>query len=257
MEDLLNHPHLPEKARNFLHAKRGAFLFGSTAPDVQCFSDQPRPVTHFFNLPVQAWETPPWERLLSEHPSLAVAQQLPVSQAAFLAGYLCHLQADWRWMIEIYVPFFGPDCSWDTFLKRLYYHNVFRAYLDRLILPGLSMGIDGCLRQVKPDTWLPFVAGHYLAEWRDFISSQLQPGAVTQTVEVFSSRQGISAPEYYTLLDSAERMQAEVFTHFPMELLQGYRRAVLDDNVSLVATYLAFTLHYSSVPSKERLPRGV
>jgi hypothetical protein len=255
--ELLNDPRLPEKISRFLQSSRGMFLFGNTAPDVQVVSGQPRQVTHFFNLPIQAGDQPPWELILSDHPHLANAEQLPAHQAAFLSGYLCHLQADWFWVKDIFAPIFGPRCSWSTFHKRLYYHNVLRAYLDRHILPELFPGMDICLRRVNPDGWLPFVQDHHLMEWRNLLFPQLQPGAVTQTVEVFSSRQGISAPEFYNLLESGERMQQEIFQHIPLKYVQNYRQRVLDENILLLSVYLAFTLHQTNSPIEGNDDQGV
>jgi hypothetical protein len=79
--------------------------------------------------------------------------------------------------------------------------------------------------------------------WRDLLYPQLKPGAAIQTVEVFSSRQGISAPEYYALLGSEKRMQREVFVHLPRGIVQDYRQQVLDKNIHLLSDYLAFALH--------------
>jgi hypothetical protein len=96
------------------------------------------------------------------------------------------------WVKDLFAPAFGPGATWGTFPKRLYLHNVLRAYLDVRILPELPPGMDNCLGKVQPDGWLPFVADHYLIEWREVLVPQLKPGAATQTVEVLSSRQGIS-----------------------------------------------------------------
>jgi hypothetical protein len=241
-EDLLHHSLLPEEVRQFLHTYRCEFLFGNTAPDVQVVSGQPRQQTHFFDLPIQAGDPPAWELFLSYHPSLADAKQLPGNQVAFVAGYLCHLQADWFWVKDIFAPNFGPRCAWGTFDQRLYLHNVLRAYLDVRILPKLSPGMDVCLRQVEPDGWLPFVKDYHLSKWRDFLFPQLQPGASPQTVEVFSSRLGISTPEFYALLGSMERMQKEVFEHLPLEQVKYYHQWILDQNIQLISNYLATIL---------------
>jgi hypothetical protein len=242
-EELIIHPELPKNLRLFLQTWRCDFLFGTTAPDVQVVSGQARQETHFFNLPIQAEDQPAWEFMLVKLPQLQGTEPLPERQKAFIAGYLCHLQADWLWVKELFIPIFGPRCTWGTFRERLYYHNVLRAYLDLRILPKLSTGLDLCLSQVEPDDWLPFVGDDYLRQWRDLIFQQLRPGATPQTVEVFSSRQGISAPEYYALLESAERMQTEVFTHIPLELIQAYRYGVIRENIRLLSNYLAFSLH--------------
>ena len=255
-EELIRHPDLPQKLGRLLQSARGEFLFGNMAPDVQVVSSQPREETHFFSIPIQVSDPPAWERLLSSYPHLAEPERLQASQAAFLAGYLCHLQADWMWIKQIFAPFFGPRCSWGTFHERLYYHNALRAYLDQHVLPGLNLGMDACLHQVRPDGWLPFVESQDLVEWRDFLDAQLYPGAVTQTVEVFSARQGISAPEYYALLGSEERMQREVFEHIPLEQVQNYRQSVLAENIRLLTGYLAFALHQSDNMNKRKMPQG-
>jgi hypothetical protein len=246
-QELVNCSTLPDKIRNFLQAAPYEFLFGSTAPDVQVISGQPRLETHFFNLPILAGDQPAWEKLLDDYPRLSIAKKLPATQAAFMAGYLCHLQADWRWITDIFAPVFGPGRLWGTFQQRLYYHNVLRAFLDQEVLPGLAAGMDGCLGQVKPFGWLPFVRDDHLAAWRDFLAPQLHAGAATQTLEVFSARQGISVPEYRALLGSKARMQREIFSHLPLEKIQGYRQAVLDDNLHLLMQYLAFALHQNDI----------
>lgn len=237
-EELIHRPNLPDPIKHFLQHARCEFLFGNTAPDVQVVSGQARITTHFFDLPIHENDCPPWDQLLADYPHLAAAERLRPSQAAFMAGYLCHLQADWRWILDIFSPVFGPGCSWATFQDRLYYHNILRTYLDQDIIPSLSADMYICLDDVNPDGWLPFVDSQAINNWRDFLSAQLQPGAISQTVQVFSSRQGISAPEYYALLNSTDRMQNEVFRHIPLEQVQSYREAVLDDNVRLLIHYL-------------------
>jgi hypothetical protein len=252
-EDLLRAPSLPEAVRQFLQANRCIFLFGNTAPDVQVVSGQRRQETHFFDLPIREGAPPAWEHMLACHPALAHADGLPASQAAFLAGYLCHLQADWYWVSEIFAPVFGPHCTWGTFRQRLYLHNVLRAYLDLHILPELPPGMDVCLHRVTPAGWLPFVQDRFLSQWRDLLSPQLQPGAAAQTVEVFAARQGILVSAYYDLLESGERMQQEVFDHLPLGHIQGYRQRLLDENIRLLSHYLAFTCQDFFSPNERRL----
>ncbi len=254
--ELLDAPSLPDAARRLLLARRGEFLFGNTAPDVQVVSGQPREDTHFFRIPIQPGDQTPWERLLAGYPHLVAAKKTNSGQASFIAGYLCHLQADWIWIRQIFAPVFGPGCGWGTFHDRLYYHNVLRAYLDQRIMPSLGTGMEACLRQAGLDSRLPFVDTRYLVEWREFLCKQLQPGAPTKTVEVFSFRQGISAPEYYALLASEERMQDEVFNHLPLEQVQLYRLTVVEENARLLSRFLAFALHPSSSGRSRDLAQG-
>ncbi len=254
--ELLQHAGMPEALRQFLSAYRAEFMLGNTAPDVQVVSGQPRENTHFFSIPILPGEQLPWDCMLSEYPQLAQAADLSEDQAAFLAGYVCHLQADWIWIKEIYTPVFGPFAGWETFKQRLYYHNVLRAYLDRQILAKLPADTAACLTQVVIDNWLPFIKGRFLEEWRDFVAKQLGSGGTIQTVEVFSARQGISSAEFYAVLESDERMSNEVFNHLPLDRVRDYNQCVLSENIRLLTCYLAFTLHPKSLPVDQRSFRG-
>jgi Zinc dependent phospholipase C len=234
-EEILAHPALPAGTHLFLSEHRNEFLFGNTAPDVQVVSGQPRASTHFFDLPLQPDERPAWETFLAANACLADPGKLPAAQAAFVAGYLCHLQADIFWIREIFLPVFGRRSQWESFPKRLYLHNVLRAYLDRQILPELTSG--AMLSGVLPESWLPFVQDVHLISWRDFLTSQFHPGARIQTVEVFAARQGISPEAYYTLLSSEERLDEEIFTHLPRQALEDYRQEIVRENTSLLRDY--------------------
>lgn len=236
-EELLEHPGLPNDLRHMLQDQRPAFLLGNTAPDVQTVSGQERQETHFFDLPIQPEDKPAWERMLSTYPMLARPAQLPQVQAAFIAGYLLHLQADWLWILEIFAPVFGPDNNWRTFSRRLYLHNVLRSYLDRQILAELSPQIGRELGEAAPQHWLTFVNDEELVRWRDLLAQQLQPEAQSQTVEIFARRQGISRDEFYNLLDSEESLEQEIFTRLPRQKLLVYRQRLVEENVQLLKAY--------------------
>lgn len=239
-EDLLAHPALPAGVRDRLQPWRAAFLLGNTAPDVQTVTGQSRIATHFFDLPIRAGDPPAWENMLAHYPRLSQVERLSPDSAAFLAGYLCHLQADWMWVIDIFVPVFGPWLSWGTFPQRLYLHNVLRAYLDRQILPSLPGDIAGSLGQAAPLHWLPFVEDVFLFQWRDMLAGQLQPGAAVYTVEVFAARQGISPTEYYSMLDSEERLDNEIFGRLPRPAIQAYYQRLLTANLRLLSGLFQF-----------------
>ena len=241
-QELLQRASLSEPVGTFLTNQRCAFLLGNTAPDVQTISGQRRTATHFFDLPIQPGDALPWEVMLARYPALRQVQQLDVAQAAFIAGYLCHLRADWDWVQEVFLPIFGPHATWSTFRQRLYYHNVLRAYLDQRLLPALRGPMESCLGSVEPDGWLPFVPSRHQRAWRDLLTPQFHPGAVERTVEVFAARQGIPSTEYYALLNSEARMQAEIFVHIPSQHIESYRQRLLAESARLVESYLGSTV---------------
>jgi hypothetical protein len=236
-EDLLTHPALAGQIRQTLDAQHCEFLFGITAPDVQVVSHQSREETHFFTLPFVPQARPAWEVFLENYPTLTNSSQMPSEHTAFLAGYLCHLQADWFWVKDIFDPIFGPSSHWGTFWHRLYVHNVLRTYLDHQVLDGLAKSAGYCLEKVHPHGWLPFVEDQYLVEWRNEVFEQLLPGASTHTVEVFAERQGIAPEEYYRMLNSETDMEAEVFSHVSHQTLDDYRQNLLAENLHLLEIY--------------------
>ncbi len=236
--ELLEHPDLHTGIRTLLTENKAPFLLGKTAPDVQVVSGQPRESTHFYKLPPEG-KRPAEERMLSAYPHLKQAAEMAPAQAAFIAGYLCHLQADETWLWDLFLPIFGPEAEWDDFWQRLFLHNVLRSYLDREVLANLPEETGDCLTKTEPQAWLPFVDDAHLRTWRDYVAEQFGPGAVTRTIEVFAGRQGLSAQIFLDLMNSEARMDAEVFVHLPRERLKSYRQDLVEQNLQLLAKYLS------------------
>jgi hypothetical protein len=236
-DDLLAEDTLPATARALLKAQRAAFYFGKTAPDVQSLSGQSRPATHFYKVPVVDF-SPPWERMFSRHPELAQPQNLSPARAAFIAGYICHLQADIIWIKDLFIPYFIPLLARTKRKQVGYLHNVLRAYLDQQILPNLQPDLSSQLKSVRPNGWLPFVQNPHLIGWRDYLAGQLAPGAKIETVEVFAERTRMPVESFLELLHSEDRMQAEVFSLIPPEVLVEYRRKLVSANLELLTDYL-------------------
>lgn len=233
-QEIFSQPDLPNTTRTLLEGNLGAFLLGNIAPDVQVVSGQPRAETHFFDLPLKSNPLPPWQQMLRTFPNLQKAVLLPDEQKAFLIGYLCHLQADWRWVQQIFVPVFGLHCSWGTFEQRLVYHNVLRAYLDEQILPTLQPQWGHSLETANPCGWLPFVRDCYLVQWRDLIAGQLKPGSKVATAEVFAARQGLQVDEFVRLVRSPSLLQEAVFSRLPLTQLTVFRQQIIAEGVHLI-----------------------
>lgn len=236
--ELLEHNDLPTKIRSHLSSNINTFLFGKTAPDVQVVSGQTREATHFFAVPPES-KIPAWKHVMAAYPALADASALPEDQAAFLAGYICHLQADETWIIELFLPFFGPDADWADFRKRLYLHNVLRIFLDKQVLDTLPTETSTHLQATSPNHWLPFVEDKHLSAWRDYLAEQLIPGAEVQTIDVFAERQGLPPEEFLDLLSSDRLMEEAIFTHISRERLGEFRQNLLAKNLHLLQTYLS------------------
>ncbi len=229
---------LPSSLKSLLAQERAAFLLGSTAPDVQSVSGQERFATHFFRLPFHDEDPFPWDLVQSKNPELSRPQHLPAAQAAFIAGYLCHLQADWLWVMEIFLPNFEGQ-RWASFRRRMLLHNVLRAYLDAKKRRMLAEDMGACLAAAQPKDWLPFVRDRHLLAWRDLVAAQFKPDADWLTVRVFAERQKASPEEYYHLLASEQRMDEHIFAHVPRARLPAFEDMLILANVRLIANWAA------------------
>jgi hypothetical protein len=236
-EELLSDSRLPEDVRHWLLRQRPAFLLGNTAPDVQTVSRQPREATHFFTLPLQHNAILPWDVMWAQYPQIRPDALRSETQAAFLAGYVCHLHADWVWVNEVFEPIFGYSAGWDDYPQRLYIHNVLRAYLDRQILGCLHPRSGELLMGAVPEQWLPFEEDQYLCQWRNFLAPQLKPGGSAQTVEVFAARQGIAPEKFYQLLDSETQMNEQVFIHLPRQRMAAHRQQIITQGINFLAEW--------------------
>jgi hypothetical protein len=235
---IYEHPDLDPGLRSFLSQNLGAFLLGNTAPDVQAISGQKRSATHFFSVPIPSGGQVPWEKMLNEYPLESQPGKLQPKRAAFIAGYLCHLQADWIWVKDIFEPVFGPHQSWQTFSERLYLHNVLRSYLDEQVIASLPTSVITALRRTSPQRWLPFLQDEFLAKWRDYLADQLQSGEGVRTIEVFATRHGINPAAFQAMISSEERMDSNVFVHIPRQQVDDFRADLLTQNIELLADYL-------------------
>jgi hypothetical protein len=235
--DVLADPALPPVAREVLAAQRGAFLFGTLAPDVQTVSGQTREATHFFTLPLTD-ARPAHQALFAAHPVLAHAQDLALEQAAFIAGYVSHLALDELWIAQVFAPYFGPEAEWDTFRGRLLIHNVLRTWLDRRDQSRLGDDVSGTLAQVEPRGWLPFVSDLHLSLWRDEIAAELAPGATIRTAEVFAERLHVPPAEIHRILESPAELQRRVLVHVPLGCVDRFYADARTVSVRLIAEYL-------------------
>lgn len=237
-DQILKQPHLDPAIKHLIQAQLGAFYLGNTAPDVQVISGQKRSATHFFSVPIPSGAEVPWKGMLAENPSLGASKKLDSAQAVFIAGYLCHLQADWIWVAEIFEPVFGPYRNWATFTTRLYWHNILRAYLDVDVIAGLQ--VDRILDSgpIDAQNWLPFIRDRHLENWWTYLCDQLQPGNRIKTVEVFATRQGIDVHEFQAMLESEESMQENIFIHISRQQLNDYKMQLVTDNLKIIESYL-------------------
>jgi hypothetical protein len=241
-ERILAEDVLAPALRRQLRQQRGPFLLGHTAGDVQAVSGQSREETHFYTLspghprPVRQPCRAAHEVMFATHPALAHAESLPPAHAAFIAGYIAHLELDELWLDQVFLPYFAS--GWASWPERSFLHNVLRTWLDHQNRRYVDGTVASSLRQAKPLGWLPFVSDEALRVWRDWLVAQLTPGERLQTAQVFAERMGVPVADVETVIQSPRQMEERVFSRIPKAKLRAFCNTGYARSVALIERYL-------------------
>jgi hypothetical protein len=211
LEDAL----LPAELRDDLKQERGAFLFGSVAPDARA-NGMSREDTHFY-----AYTTPmllpPWRKMLAEFPVLNIPRS--PAHRAFLAGYAAHLAVDAVWTLDMLGPHFAQAEWGESRPFRFLMLHILLIHMDERDEAVLQPWQSAALNSAQPESWLPFLPDPVLVEWRDLIHDQIKDGGASQTLAVFGGRIGKTPDDLRAILDSPEQMQSGLWDNIPLETL--------------------------------------
>jgi hypothetical protein len=195
-------------------AHLGAFLLGNVAPDARVSSGLKRAQTHFFEYAAKV-NPPAGEAMLAAHPQLRTAKG---EQRAFVAGYLAHLAMDVIWTEELLFPHFYVR-DWGDQMTRYEILHVLLCYLDARDYRRWGQGYGEALAVAQPHDWLPFLPDGDLASWRDVIAQQVCGECESATLSVLGARVTIGEGGLRAILDNPQRMQAELWDHVPLSLV--------------------------------------
>lgn len=219
---LLEDEQIPSAIRQQLQSETPAFLLGNIAADARTGADIKREATHFYDYNFGIGEMP-WRVMMRQHPSLNPPFSL--ARRVFLAGYVAHLSMDEVWTLEMLGPHFVAR-DWAPRPTRFLMLHILLIFMDERDRSLLANWQPGTLEAVQPHDWVPFLSDRILGDWRDFISQQIKPGGVSQTLEVFGSRINRQPHELRDILDSPERLQNELWAHITPEVLADVEAAM-------------------------------
>jgi len=251
MPSPFTHLHIAEKIRTELSARTiedgritaildegwPAFYLGSVAPDFQTISGQPREMTHFYKLP-PAPENQAYPRMFSTYPQLAFVDRLPVEHAAFMAAYAAHLLLDLIWFREILIPYFHLPPQLGDIQQRRLLHLILLSYLDKLAFDKLPEAAEDTLSKANPNCWLPFADDSDLRSWQDFLTAQLQPGALSQTVSIYANRLQMTSETFAAKLDDQEWMQDHLFSKIPVAKVLEIVYTAVPRSIEIIIIYM-------------------
>ena len=226
-----------------IEADRGAFLLGSTAPDIRVITRRDREETHFFAL-TDLSDQDSVARMFRENPSLAMPSGLDAATTAFVAGYLTHLVLDETFIREIYRPHFGALSDIDEDPKSNVLDRALQYELDRRDREAVeAMGkIRGDLEASGPVTGIPFIEDEYLVEWVT-VSADVaaQPPDYSRFRRMMSRHLAMAGYDEATIEDACERpmeLVDEAFGIVPPDRLERFWRDADEAMTERVRKYL-------------------
>lgn len=212
-QDLLRDPLIPPQQRDLLNDQRSAFLLGSIAADARISSGIKRSETHFYEYD-ETITRHPWQKLLDRYPSLQSV--IDPAHQVFVAAYVAHLAMDELWLLDMLRKQFWA-AEWGTRESRFFMLHILLSAVDERDYALIEDWQAAELLAAQPCDWLPFMPDDDLRGWRDFIGGQLVEGS--QTLDVLSERVRSTPEQFRAVLDSPQRMQAELWVHVPREML--------------------------------------
>ena len=212
---LLQDAEIPPVIREALAAESGAFLLGNIAADARTESGLRREDTHFYSYDKDITDHP-WRVMMRRNTTLETPHS--PAQRVFLAGYIAHLSIDEWWSLHMLGPHFAGR-EWGSRQFRFLMLHALLIYMDERDYASLEPWQHETLCSASPDQWLPFMNDRILSDWRDFIADQLPPAGDSQTLEVLGARINKTPAELRAILDSPERMEADLWQNIKPGLL--------------------------------------
>jgi hypothetical protein len=157
-----------EVGHRALSEESGPYLLGASAPDIRALTRWDRARTHFFDLHCFD-EQSGVAGLFREYPELTDAGCLDPRTAAFLCGYISHLEMDEAWIVDIYRPCFGERSPLGgdmlaNLLDRVLQHELHTRELED---SGAMDEIRGQLFAAAIESLVGFIGDEELKQWRD------------------------------------------------------------------------------------------
>lgn len=221
---------------------RGAYLLGSSAPDIRAMTKQARGDTHF--APLDAPDPLAGvEGLFRAHPHLRNPDRLTPPTRAFLVGYLSHLILDQVWVVQVYRPYFGNPEVYDDSVEGNIADRALQLALDREVageVEALRPVLEGAEREVE----VGFIPSETLARWREWVQEMVERKFTWERLRFMARRQyGDNRPD---VADRVDRFLADVpagleriYERVPRDALLRFREEGLDLFLKTARGYLA------------------
>ena len=229
----LGHPLLKEY--------QGAFLLGSTTPDIRLSLGWDRERTHFFKLDsdVQGTGVP---RLLDENPNLRSSERLNRETTAFLLGYMSHLETDETWIVQVWRRFFGEGSTLGQDPLANVYDRLFQFEMDRVERQNVQdlEGAVASIRDAYAGVDIGFIDGPALQKWQHTVVARLDRDLPWERFRTLVSRvhRAVEEDAVDGIMERLPTLLERVHTEINQEELAAFREQAIQAFVSRATTYL-------------------
>ena len=232
----------------YAHDHAGAAYLGSTAPDIRAMTKWDRARTHFSDLTVSDVGTGV-RRMFELNPRLAGSDNgLTPHTRAFLLGYVSHLVADEVWITTMFRPHFDSDTRvTDSEVQAHIWDRALQLDMDRRVLnehQGLAAENDA-IAAVDAFPALDFLQDELIDEWRGWVARLLGWDFTWERLKRALNRMYRDNDEVQQVVDGfLAQMPASldrIYERIPPELIESYRRRVIDETKAQAREYLSAT----------------
>lgn len=229
--DLLDHP--------------GAYLLGSTSPDIRVLTRQDRYSTHFFDLDVDTHQDSV-RAFFERHGRLADPAAVSAPTRAWVAGYLGHLVMDERYITGVYRPFFAAHETLGGQMRANVMDRLLQFDLDRVhgSDPELKRAMAEALGGTIEGIACGFIDNETMDRWRQvsFDVSQRSMdwdrmrGMIANHLRIAGLEEGETLSEF---LGSLPELLDETIAHVTSAEIDGFVQSAIEQARDAVKRYLA------------------
>ena len=221
----------------------GYFLLGSTSPDLRVITRKGREVYHF--APLDFGHVGHGVKgLFESNPHLNSGAPIDGPTSAFLAGYITHLVADERWIVDIFRPYFAnPEVFADEMHGKLM-DRALQLEMDRQSLDATTAALP-LVAGATDEIDVGFIPPATVSDWRRWVVDRIEGHFSWDRLRFMAVRiaAGDSNHPAHQMADDFVRQVPEsverLHTYVSVERLAEYRERAVADLVRYVEDYLA------------------
>jgi hypothetical protein len=222
----------------------GAYLLGSTTPDIRVLTRGDRRDTHFFDLDDHE-EQDSVGRFFDAHQHLARADRVGADTRSFVCGYLTHLVLDELYITRIYRPYFLKHEALGGKVRANVMDRLLQFGLDRefgdepAVVDNLVTALAFSVESIE----CGFIDHDTLERWRqvtlDIAARDMDWERARQMISRHLERSGISEPgELEAFLDSLPDLEDETIAHVTDAEINGFVERSTEAAARMVTRYL-------------------